>query len=128
VLRFLRAGSSFRQNEPPAAARRERNVRTTSVVLISLLFSSLLFGIFLVSDHGFLKVRRQRQELARMQAEVSALAAENERLEADVKGLQTDPRSVEKIAREDLGFARSDEIVVRLPKNWKKKVGAPASR
>src|SRR5437773_6403726 len=98
-----RKGEAFPPPPAGAAARRERNVRPASVVLVSFLFSALLFGIFLVSDHGFLKVRRQRVEMARMQAEVSALAAENERLDADVKALQTDPKAVEKIAREDLG-------------------------
>jgi cell division protein FtsB len=112
---------------PAAAARRERNVRPASYVLVSLLFSALLFGIFLVTDHGFLKVRRQRLELARVQAEVSALAAENERLEAEVKALANDPKAVERIAREDLGFARADEIVLQLPKGWQKRIASAQS-
>ncbi len=140
MLRF-RPGSASRQGErkgeafppPPAgaAARRERNVRPASYVLVSLLFSALLFGIFLVTDHGFLKVRRQRLELSRVQAEVSSLAAENERLEEEVKALANDPKAVERIAREDLGFARADEVVVQLPKGWRKGVAsasAPTSR
>jgi cell division protein FtsB len=133
VLRFFRSGGASRRDaqarqvfaSPTPAARRERNVRPASYVLVSLLFSALLFGIFLVTDHGFLKVRRQRLDLARLQADVSALAAENERLEAEVKALAENPKAVERIAREDLGFARADEVVLRLPKGWQKRVASP---
>jgi cell division protein FtsB len=90
-------------------------------VVVSVLFSALLFGIFLVSERGFLKVRRQRMELARIQSEVSQLAAENDRLDAEVKALLTEPKAVERIAREDLGFVKPDEVVIRLPKGWQKK-------
>jgi hypothetical protein len=58
--------------EPPArgpAARPERpHVRPASYLLMSLLFSGLVFAFFLVSEKGFLQVRRQRQQLVRVQA------------------------------------------------------------
>jgi len=129
LLRFFRSAPPSRRAErpeleltpPPAAARRERNVSPASYVAVSFLFSAVLFGIFLVSERGFLKVRRQRLELARLQAEVSTLAVENDRLDAEVKALIGEPRAVERIAREDLGFVKSDEVVIRLPKGWQKK-------
>ena len=128
MLPFLRSRQASRRGErltsvfsrPSAAARRERAVKPVSYVLVSVLFSALLFGIFLVTDHGFLKVRRQRVELARMQAEVSSIAAENERLEEEVKALATDPKASERIAREDLGLVKPDDVVLRLPKGWQK--------
>jgi cell division protein FtsB len=132
VLRFSRNGgrAGSRDNRrldrvfssPQAAAKRERHVSPWSYVLVSLLFSALLFGFFLVSERGFLRVRRQRQELARLQAEVSSLATSNERLEQEIASLRSDPRAVERIAREDLGFVREGEIVLQLPKGWRQRV------
>lgn len=97
-------------------------MRPASYLLVSLLFSALLFGFFLVSERGFLQVRRQRLELARLQAQVSTLDTDNQRLEENIQALRTDPKAVEKIAREDLNFTRPDEIVLALPKGWRARV------
>jgi cell division protein FtsB len=106
----------------PLARPEGKHVRPASVVGVSLLFSVLLFGIFLVSDHGFIEVGRQRRQLAKAQAEVSQLAAENERLEREVAALKSDPRAVEKIAREDLNLVESDDVVLLLPQGWRSRV------
>ena len=135
MIRFFRTRQASRRGErltavfsrPAAAARRERAVKPVSYVLVSVLFSALLFGIFLVTDHGFLKVRRQRVELARLQGEVSQLAAENDRLDADVKALLSEPKAVERIAREDLGLVKPDDVVLKLPKGWQKSAAAAPS-
>ena len=115
------AGPSARPNTNPA--------RPISYLVVSLLFSALLFAIFLVSDHGFIEVGRQRKRLASLQADVSRLAAENEALEKDVAALQKDPKAVERIAREELDLVKPDEIVLVLPGGWKERVapGAPAA-
>ena len=119
----------LRQSEgsTKAAARVEKPVRTGSYFLFSAVVSLILFGVFLVSDKGFLQVRSQRQELARMQSEISTIDAGNRRLEEEITALQRDPRAVEKIAREELRFARPDEVVLFLPKGWREKV-TPSSK
>jgi cell division protein FtsB len=110
----------------PAARPDGRHVKPTSYFLVSLLFSGLVFGFFLVSEKGLLQVRRQRQQLVRIQAEVAALDAENRKLEAEVAALKTDPRAAEKVAREKLNLVRPGEIVVMLPAGWKTRVKPPA--
>ena len=111
----------------PSARPDARRISPSSTFMVSFLFSALVFGFFLVSDRGFLQVRRQRIQLARMQAEVSALDADNRRLEASVAALNNDPRAVEKIAREKLNLVRPGEVVLILPEGWRARVRpAPA--
>jgi cell division protein FtsB len=115
--------------EPPeeperaSAARPGRPaVRPASYFLLSLVFSALLFALFFVGDRGFLQVRRQRAQLRAAQDEVARLDAENRKLEVEVTALKNDPRALEKIAREKLGLARPDEVVVILPDGWEGRV------
>lgn len=103
------------------------HVRSTSYVAVSLLFSALVFGFFLVSERGLLQVRRQRLELAIMQAEVAELDVDNRKLEAEVEALQNDPTAVEKIARETLNLVKPGEIVLLLPEGWQARVRPPES-
>jgi cell division protein FtsB len=103
------------------------HVSPASYVMVSLLFSTLVFGFFLVSEKGLLQVRRQRVELAATQAEVSTLDAGNKKLDAEVQALRTDPKAVEKIARETLNLVKPGEIVIVLPDGWRTRVRPPQS-
>jgi cell division protein FtsB len=121
--------------EAPAARPEGRHVRPASYVFVSLLLSALFFGIFFVSDRGLLKLRRQRQQLAKASEEVAELEAGNKRLAAEVEALKSDPRAVEKVAREQLNLVRPGEVVLLLPDGWERRVKprapaapAPASR
>lgn len=113
---------------PRSAARPQRtHVRPTSYLALSLLFSGLLFGLFFVSDNGFLAVRKKRAQLAEMQAEVTDLAAQNQRLEEEVAALKNDPSAVERIARESLNLVAKGDVVLVLPSGWQKKVAPTPS-
>jgi len=122
-----------RKDEPPEetaapfpSARPDRPaVKPVSYLVVSLLFSALLFGLFLVGDRGFLSLRRQRQELVAAQVELQALVDENARLETDLAALKTDPKAVEKIAREKLGLVKPGEVVLILPDGWERRVRPP---
>jgi cell division protein FtsB len=108
---------------PSPAARPDRpTVKPASYLVVSLLFSALLFGLFLVGDRGFLSLRRQRQELVKSQNDLQALADENRKLEAELVALKSDPRAVEKIAREKLGLVKPGEVVLLLPDGWERRV------
>jgi cell division protein FtsB len=112
---------------PASGARPDaKHVRPASYVAISLVFSILVFGFFLLSPSGLLRVRKQRIQLAAMQADVEKLYAENHRLEEEVVALKTDPKAVEKIARETLNLVRPGEVVVLLPDGWQARVKPPA--
>ena len=112
---------------PASGARPDGRAREARVLSspISLLFSALVFGFFLVSPSGLLKVRKQRIQLAAMQAEVEKLYADNRKLEDEVVALKTDPKAVEKIARETLNLVKPGEVVLLLPEGWQARVKPP---
>ena len=111
---------------PVSGARPDApRVKPASYVAVSLLFSALVFGFFLVNEHGLLQVRRQRLQLARMQAEVTQLDEDNRKLEAEVAALKSDPNALEKTAREKLNLVRPGEVVVILPEGWQERVKPP---
>lgn len=62
---------------------------------------------------ALLKARRDAQALTRT---ISILRSENAQLKARVQALRTDPAAIEKVARETLGLARPDELVVPRPR------------
>jgi cell division protein FtsB len=68
------------------------------------------------------KARRDAQELARR---IAAIRAENADLKARASALRSDPDAIERVARETLGFARPDELVVIGPLSAYRR---PASR
>ena len=111
---------------PASGARPDApHVRPASYVAVSILFSALVFGFFLVNEHGFLQVRRQRLRLTDMQAEVAKLDADNRKLEAEVAALKSDPKAVEKTARETLNLVKPGEVVLILPEGWQARVKPP---
>ncbi len=129
--------SARRLDEPSAsgpAARPDRpHAHPLSYVGFSLLLSVLLFVFFLAGDRGFLQVRKQKAQVAALQAEVSAIAGRNEALEKEIERLAKDPAAVEKIAREDLQLVAPGDVVLVLPPGFEEKVtptrpptGAPA--
>lgn len=69
----------------------------------------------LFGTHGFLAMRRTRNEIDKVKADITQLSKENADLEQQVKDLKTDPKLIEKIARDDLGLARRGEHIIRLP-------------
>jgi cell division protein FtsB len=71
----------------------------------------VLFGMF-AGERGvpaLLKARRDAEALA---VRIATLRSENLRLKARADALRNDPATIEAVARETLGLARRDEIVV----------------
>jgi cell division protein FtsB len=93
-----------------------------------------LLGLFvlmlLVHDvfgaHGFLAMRRTRNEIEKVQTEIERLNKENRQLADEVKALKTDPRYIEKIAREDLGLAKDGEVIIKIPQGQPPEQNPPA--
>ena len=74
----------------------------------------VLFSMF-GGDNGIQALLRARRDAKSLAVEISALRKENERLRASAEALRNDPRTIEAVARETLGLARADEIVVTRP-------------
>jgi cell division protein FtsB len=79
------------------------------------------FVLLLLQDifgtHGVLAMRRSQAEARKIQQEITKLDTENRQLQGDVKNLKTDPSTMECIAREDLGLARTGELIFKTHTN-----------
>lgn len=87
-----------------------------------------VFGLFLhdiFGTHGFLAMRRTRQEIERVQGEIARLNRENTELSQEVKALKSDPHKIESIARDELGLAKPGEVIIKIPKSEQVKQQAP---
>jgi cell division protein FtsB len=75
----------------------------------------MLFTMFAGDNSlpALLKARRDAQMLTRT---ISELRSENARLKARAEALRNDPSTIEAVARETLGLARADELIVTRPK------------
>jgi cell division protein FtsB len=63
---------------------------------------------------GLRKWRRLAGEARRIEAENREIGRENERLRREVRALQGDAAALERAAREELGYVRPGEIVIKL--------------
>jgi cell division protein FtsB len=85
-----------------------------SRLVVFLLFVSGLLGVFFWYLPLIQRNQRYRKEVYALEAKI----AEEERLarqyKSSIDSLQNDPRTLERVAREKLGLARSNETVIRF--------------
>jgi cell division protein FtsB len=74
----------------------------------------LLSVLAIAGERGFFEVYEFGRHLERVEKRRLALEEENNRLRVQVVGLRSDPYQVEKLAREDLGLARPDELIFEI--------------
>ena len=91
---------------------RRKAATLASIIALVALIVGALFG-----DRGLLHLIDQRHRAEALAREVQELEAENTHLATVITALRTDPRAIERLAREELGFARAGETVflVREP-------------
>ena len=74
----------------------------------------LLSLLAMAGERGFFEVYEFGRHLERIESRIRTLQEENNRLRRQVGGLRSDPYQVEKLAREDLGLARPDELIFEI--------------
>jgi cell division protein FtsB len=74
----------------------------------------LLSLLAVAGDRGFFEVYQFSRHLRQVESRIQALEEENERLRMQVTGLRSDPYQMEKLAREDLGLVRPDEVIFEI--------------
>ena len=96
-------------------ARREgvRPARRTVIVTVAVV--ALTGGLVVYGGSGVIRVRAMRAEIQALEREVSTLRTRTEKLTATVDKLRNDPAYIEKLAREDLGYVREGEMVLKFP-------------
>lgn len=87
-----------------------RNALLVMALALLVLAMHEIFG-----DHGYLALRRQKQEYNALQQQIQALKKENQQLDHKIKALKTNPEAIEKQAREQLHLVRPGELVYTLP-------------
>jgi cell division protein FtsB len=88
-----------------------RKLATSGVSLLALMLAyHVVFG-----QNGWMAYHEKKQEYQRLQTEVQQMQAENERLGQQIKSLKTDPKAIEKEAREQLRYAKPNEVIVVIP-------------
>ena len=72
-----------------------------------------------IGSNGMLRVWEMRRELETLERDIVQLRAQTERLTQTVERLRNDPAYIEKLAREDLGYVRPGETVLKFPSQGK---------
>jgi cell division protein FtsB len=79
-----------------------------------LLFAIVFVPLRMLEAEGLPRYRALRAELIETEASNARMRHQVAELEQRVKGLRTDPEALERIARDELGMLRSDEIVFQF--------------
>jgi len=79
------------------------------IVLLVVLSGFALFG-----DKGVLRLVKTYNHRSELQLQVEQLTAENQHLKQIIESLQNDHATIERIARQELGMVRKDEIVYQF--------------
>ena len=87
--------------------------RAFGVAAVALVIVALL----VYGARAMVKVSEMRRDLAAMERDIVTLRARTEALTKTVDQLRNDPASIEKLAREDLGYVREGETVLKFPKS-----------
>jgi cell division protein FtsB len=72
-------------------------------------------GLAVFAGGGILRVRAMQGEIRQLEGELATLRAQTEKLTATIDKLRHDPAYIEKLAREDLGYVREGETVLKFP-------------
>jgi cell division protein FtsB len=72
-------------------------------------------GLAVYGGGGILRVRAMQQEIRQLERELGTLRVQTEKLTATIDKLRHDPAYIEKLAREDLGYVREGETVLKFP-------------
>ena len=89
---------------------RPRTFGVAAIVIVVLALSA--YG-----TRAVLRVSEMRREVDAMERDLVTLRARTEELTKTVERLRHDPAYIEKLAREDLGYVREGETVLKFPKS-----------
>jgi cell division protein FtsB len=84
-------------------------------VLGSVVVAMLTLGLAIYGGNQVLRVTHMRRDIEAMERDIVTLRARADELSRAVERLRNDPAYVEKLAREELGYVRPDETVLKFP-------------
>jgi len=74
----------------------------------------LIFMIFTAGDTGFINLWKAHDKLENIESRIEILKNNNQQLEKKITALKNDPFAIEKVAREEYGYIRPGDRVLRL--------------
>jgi cell division protein FtsB len=92
---------------------------------------SLVAGLgyhVICGEHGYLALRREKQQYETLRKQTDQIQQENDRLQKEITALKSDPKTIEKRAREDSLMAKPGEIIIRYSDAKPKASGASAGK
>ena len=75
----------------------------------------LTLGLGVYGANQILRVRQMRGEIEAMEREILTLRARTDQLSHTVDRLRNDPAYIEQLAREELGYVRPGDTVLKFP-------------
>jgi cell division protein FtsB len=94
-----------------------RSASSSSVWLLPfglLVFAVVAVPLHILDEQGLPRYRALRAELARVHERNELMRRDVRDLGQQVERLRNDPRAVERIARDELGMVRKDELVFQF--------------
>jgi len=82
-----------------------------SKILWAIILLLILYIVFLFSDK-YAQTLQLKEDIKRLESEIEELKLKNNNLSERIESLKSD-KSVEKIAREELGLTKPDEILIK---------------
>jgi cell division protein FtsB len=79
------------------------------VILVAL--NLLIFYAIFASERGLPGYHQQNRQVDELTAKVQALKLHNKRTFNRIQALKNDPKTLEKIVRQELGWARGNELI-----------------
>lgn len=83
-------------------------------LVVFLLFIAGLLGVFFWYLPLIQENQRYRKALFDLDRELVEEERRGRQLRASIEGMQNDPKVIERLAREKLGWARTNEMVIRF--------------
>ena len=92
---------------------KDKLLRSVSVALICLAAITLPFVI--LGDSGMGRVKRLRSQVEEIRTKNRAVEWEIQELSREIMHMRENPQVVKQVAREELGYVTSEEIVFIVP-------------
>jgi cell division protein FtsB len=83
--------------------------------LALLAAAGLVVAGLAIGGNSVVRIRAMTRELTTLERDLGELRARSEKLARVVERLRNDPAYIEQLAREDLGYVRQGETVLKFP-------------
>ncbi len=99
--------------------------KAATVVLVALTIPIAYTAFF--GTHGWLAYHQELVDSQKLESNIHDLQARNEKVKDNIKALKTEPKAIEREAREQLHYARPDDVVISVPPPLQKRTATESA-